>query len=265
MNNDLLIIPISRLVANILLEEKMEETISLKNVFNTLKSRWRLITLITLISALFSLLISYFILTPIYQASTQILVNQKDSENQVDITQLSSNVNLINTYSVIIKSPVILEKVIEKLDLKQSTEELNQKIKISSDENSQVFSLTVEDNNASRAVEIANEVSETFQKEIQGIMNVDNVNILAKAELEEDPMPVKPNPILNIAIATVLGLMAGVGLAFLFEYLDNTFKDAHEVEAYLGLPVIGSIQEFPNEKGKKSSKAQVLRGETIES
>ena len=161
-------------------------------------------------------------------------MNQKNSENQLDITQLSSNVDLINTYSVIIKSPVILEKVIEKLNLKQSTEELNQKITVSSEENSQVFSLTVEDNNAARAVEIANEVSETFQKEIQGIMNVDNVNILAKAELKENPTPVKPNPIINMAIATILGFMAGVGLVFLLEYLDNTLKDAHEVEAYLG-------------------------------
>ena len=243
----------------------MEDTISLKNIFTILIKRWRLIVLITLVSMVTSLLISYFTLTPIYQSSTQILVNQKDSQNQVDITQLSSNVDLINTYSVIIKSPVILEKVIEKLDLKQSTEELNQKITVSSEENSQVFSLTVEDNNAARAVEIANEVSETFQKEIQGIMNVDNVNILAKAELEENPTPVKPNPILNMAIATILGFMAGVGLVFLLEYLDNTFKDAHEVEAYLGLPVIGSIQEFPVEKGKESSKVQVLRGETIES
>ena len=243
----------------------MEETVSLKNIFTTLKKRWLLILFITMTSTLISFIISYFILTPTYEASTQILVNQKNSENQLDVTQLSSNVDLINTYSVIIKSPVILEKVIEKLNIKQSTVELNQKIRVSSEENSQVFSLTVEDNNAARAVEIANEVSETFQKEIQGIMNVDNVNILAKAELEEDPIPVKPNPIINMAIATVLGFMAGVGLVFLLEYLDNTFKDAHEVEAYLGLPVIGSIQEFPEEKGNKSSKAQVLRGETIES
>ena len=40
---------------------------------------------------------------------------------------------------------------------------------------------------------------------------------------------------------------------------------AHEVEAYLGLPVIGSIQEIPVEKGKESSKVQVMGGETIES
>ena len=75
--------------------------------------------------------------------------------------------------------------------------QINQKITINSHENSQVFSLTVEDSNAARAVKIANSVSETFQKEIPGIMNVDNVSILAKAEFKENPTPVKPRPIIE--------------------------------------------------------------------
>ena len=95
----------------------------------------------TLVAALISGIFSYFILTPIYQASTQILVNQKNTENQIDITQISSNVELINTYSVIIKSPAILEKVIESLDLTQDVEQLNQNISVNSQENSQVFSV----------------------------------------------------------------------------------------------------------------------------
>ena len=126
---------------------------------------------------------------------------------------------------MIIKSPAILDKVIDDLDLTQSVDQLNQNISVNSQENSQVFSLTVTDSNASKAVEIANAVSGTFQKEIQGIMNVDNVSILAKAEVKENPTPVKPSPLLNIAIAVVVGLMAGIGLAFLLEYMDNTLKD----------------------------------------
>ncbi len=55
-------------------------------------------------------------------------------------------------------------------------------------------------------------------------MNVDNVSILAKAELKENPTPIKPDPLMNIAIAIVVGSMAGIGLVFLLEYLDNTLK-----------------------------------------
>ncbi|MFJ8067879.1 YveK family protein [Peribacillus sp. NPDC096447] len=222
----------------------MEETISIKDIFKTLKKRWKLIMLLTLIAALISGTISYFLLTPVYQSSTQILVNQKQSENQLDSIQIRSNIDMINTYSVIVKSPAILEKVIDELELEQSVDQLSEKITINSQENSQVFSLTVQDSNPSKAVEIANTVSETFQKEIKNIMNVDNVSVLAKAEIKENPTPVKPNPLLNIAIAVVVGLMAGIGLAFLLEYMDNTIKDEDDIERLLELPILGSIQKI---------------------
>ncbi|MCY8939255.1 YveK family protein [Peribacillus frigoritolerans] len=226
----------------------MEETISIQDIFKTLKKRWKLIMLLTLISALVSGSISYFLLTPIYQSSTQILVNQKQSVNQLDSTQIRSNIDMINTYSVIIKSPAILEKVIDELELDQSVDQLSQKITINSQENSQVFSLTVQDSNSAKAVEIANTVSSIFQNEIKDIMKVDNVSILAKAEVKENPTPVKPNPLLNIAIAVVVGLMAGIGLAFLLEYLDNTIKDEDDIERLLDLPLLGSIQKISQHK-----------------
>ncbi|MDM5285522.1 YveK family protein [Peribacillus frigoritolerans] len=226
----------------------MEETISIKDFFKTLKKRWKLIMLLTLIAALISGTISYFLLTPVYQSSTQILVNQKESKNQLDSTQIQSNIAVINTYSVIIKSPAILEKVINDLELEQSVDQLSHKITITSQENSQVFSLTVQDSNPSKAAEIANAVSGTFQKEIKDIMNVDNVSILAKAEIKENPTPVKPSPILNIAIAVVVGLMAGVGLAFLLEYMDNTIRDEKDIETLLDLPLLGSIEKISQHK-----------------
>lgn len=240
----------------------MEETISIKDIFNTLKKRWILITLITVGAALISGIISYYILTPIYQASTQILVNQKDTENQLDVTKLSSNIEIIKTYSVIIKSPAILEKVIDQLELDQSVSSLSNTMTINSQDNSQVFSLTVENSDPAMAVTIANSVSETFQKEIQNIMNIDNVSILAKANLSENPAPVKPNSLLNFAIAVVVGLMAGIGLAFLLDYLDNTIKNPKELETLLALPVLGSIRKFDKSiKNSKKYPANIIRSE----
>lgn len=243
----------------------MKETVRINDMVRTLKRRWKFIVLTTLCVVLISAAISYFVLTPIYQASTQILVNQKDTKHQLDVTQLSSNVNLINTYSVIIKSPAILEKVIENLKLTENIKQINEKITIDNTQNSQVFSLTVEDRNPVMATKIANSVSETFQKEIPNIMNVDNVSILAKAEFEDQPTPVKPNPLLNMAIACVVGLMTGIGLAFLLEFMDSTLKDDHDIEEYLKLPVLGSISKISqiHKKGEKGTVIQKLGGETM--
>lgn len=223
----------------------MEETISLKEIAATLRKRLMLIALLAAIAVAVSGMISYFILTPVYQASTQILVNQKSNEQSIlDPNQVRTNVEMINTYSVIIKSPIILDEVIEELNLSLTTDQLTEKITVNSEQNAQVFNLTVEDEDPAQAVKIANGISEIFGSEVTEIMNIDNVKVLSPAVLKENPSPVKPKPLLNMAIALVVGLMAGVGLTFLLEYLDNTIKTEDDIQNILQLPVLGVIPKI---------------------
>lgn len=243
----------------------MEESINIRGLFEIIRKRLMLITILTFIIAAIGGGISYYLLIPKYEASTQILVNQKGSNNLLDTTQMRGNIELINTYSVIIKSPAILDKVIETLKLDVSVEQLNKTIAVSSQSESQIFSLTVRSSDPARAVEIANTISETFQREIRGIMNVDNVNILAKAVLAKEPQPVSPNPVINIAISIVIGLMFGIGLSFLLEYLDNSLKTAEDVMEILGLPVLGSIYKIPKQKVKNDHSKRRIGVEMIES
>lgn len=247
----------------------MEETISLKELAETLKKRLKLIVLITIAAALISGIISYFVLTPIYQSSTQLLVNQAKTEQQMyNPAEVQTNLQLISTYNVIMKSPAILEKVAQNLDLDLTPEQLSSKITVASEQDSQVVNITVQDKSAGTAADIANETARVFQAEIVKIMSVDNVSILAPAEVGENPSPVKPQPLLNIAIAMVVGLMAGVGLAFLLEYLDNTIKSEQDVEKLLGLPVLGGVTTIDASGGKPGSKTSnskktAVRGETV--
>ncbi|MHC8514325.1 YveK family protein [Sporosarcina sp. ITBMC105] len=226
----------------------MEETISLQDLFRTLKKRIGLIFMITILAMGVAAVVSYFFMTPIYQSSTQILVNQKaDETNQFNQQAIQTNLQLINTYNVIIKSPAILSKVIEQLDLETTPAELNGQLTVNSAQNSQVVSLTVQDENPYRSVDIANTTAEVFQAEIKTLMNVDNVNILSPAIPSDNPSPVKPRKLLNIAIAAIVGLMLGVGLAFLLEYLDTTVKTEQDIEEFVGLPLLGIVSKLPDE------------------
>jgi capsular polysaccharide biosynthesis protein len=235
----------------------MEETISLRELMETLRKRMSLIILITLTAILVSGAVSFFLLTPIYQSSTQLLVNQAKSDQPAyNPGEIQTNLQLINTYNVIIKSPAILEKVSSDLNLDLNASQLNQKITVGSEAESQVINLSVTDTDPQKAANIANKTAEVFQTEITKIMNVDNVSILAKAEVGEKQSPIKPKPLLNIAIATVVGLMIGVGLAFLLEFLDNTIKTEQEVEKLLGLPVLGSIARIEDQKEEKKEKSR---------
>ena len=246
----------------------MEESISLKELFLTLKKRLSLIIIITAIATATSGIVSYFVLTPIYQSSTQILVNQSKSDQQVyNVGEVQTNLQLINTYNVIIKSPAILDKVIEKENLEMSAGALNGLVTVASEQNSQVVNITVQNEDPQKAAAIANSIATTFKEEISTIMNVDNVSILTQAQLGENPSPIKPQPALNMAIALVVGLMAGVGLAFLLEYLDNTIKNEQDIENQLGLPVLGAITtiNMEGEMKEQNSKTSLprTRGESV--
>lgn len=238
----------------------MEETISLQELFRTLRKRMKLIVILTALAITISGVISYLFLTPIYQASTQILVNQE----KVDTTALNpaniqTDLQLINTYNVIIKSPAILDKVVEELDLNSSASELYEQITVNSEQNSQVVNISVQNEDPKLATDIANKVASVFQEQVKILMNVDNVNILAAAQLPENPQPVKPNPLLNMAIAAVVGLMLGVGLAFLIEYLDTTIKTEQDVEDSLGLPILGLISPIPDSEMVTTNQTIVQR------
>ena len=230
----------------------MEESISLKELFQTLKKRITLIISIILIAMIVSGVVSYFVLTPEYKSSTQILVNQaKDDETIYNYNEVQTNVQLINTYSVIIKSAAILNSVKNDLGLDMSMSQLNNKIIVESAQNSQIMTISVIDSNPIVALEIANKTAEVFEKEIKKLMKVDNVSILPLADDQENQSPVSPNPPLNIMIAAVIGLIIAIGLAFLLEYLDNTVKTEQDIEKLLELPVIGAITIIDENKDAK--------------
>ncbi|MGY3718121.1 YveK family protein [Sutcliffiella cohnii] len=245
----------------------MEETISLKELFQTIKKRIGLILTITIIATTVSGLVSFFLLTPIYQSSTQLLVNQtKGEQGYYDVNQIRSNLEIINTYNVIIKSPAVLEKVSDRLDSGATVSSLNSKITVGSEGNSQILKITVQDPDPIMAAKIANITADVFQNEIITLMNVDNVSVLSVAQVGDSPKPVKPQPALNMAIAFVVGLMLGVGMAFLLEYLDNTVKNEQDLEKLLSLPVLGTIMVIDDseiEEARRNERTAKVRGETV--
>ncbi|HEX7066343.1 MAG TPA: Wzz/FepE/Etk N-terminal domain-containing protein [Bacillales bacterium] len=240
----------------------MEETISLKEIFATIKKRIWMILFITVIATAATGITSYFIMTPIYEAETQILVQSESDSDEFDYSQVQTNLKLVNTYSVIVKSPRILEKVVDELDLDKDVGQLQHQLSVNNEENSQVLNIAVTSPEPSEAVQLANTIAEVFQDQIVNIMSVDNVSILSKADLGAHPQPVKPNPLLNMGIAFVVGLTIGLGLAFLLEYLDNTIKTEQDIEKLLGLPVLGAVTEIDLEQHNTQSRVAKRRVES---
>ncbi|MEK4424526.1 YveK family protein [Solibacillus sp. FSL K6-1523] len=232
----------------------MEETIKIQEVVETIRKRLLLIIILLIITAGITAGISFYVLTPIYQAQTQILVNQNNNTNEpYSRSQIETDIQLINTYNVIITSPAILNKVIERMKINMLPEKLKEQITLTNESDSKVINIIVEDSSPQQAVDISNTVADVFKEEIPKLMNVDNINILSVAKLSENPNPIKPNKTLNITIAAVIGLMLGIGLSFLLEFLDTTIKSEKDIEDIVGLPTMGVIGLIAKEKIKKST------------
>jgi capsular exopolysaccharide synthesis family protein len=73
-------------------------------------------------------------------------------------------------------------------------------------------------------------------------MKTGNIRIIDRAEVPEDP--IKPKKKLNILLAIIVSLLTGTGLAFFFEYLDNTINTPEDVKQHLNIPYLGLTPLF---------------------
>lgn len=216
----------------------MEEVIDISKVLNLLKRHWKFIVGISVLGALIAAAISFYLIKPTYSASTQILVNSKDDKTQYELQANQTDLQLINTYNEIIKSPVILDKVADNLNIPSN---FASKISVSNSTQSKVITIAATSKNYKDAAKIVNETARVFSKEVGKIMKTDNVTVLTKADEDIKASPVKPKPLINILIGLILGLLLGLAITLLNSILDKRVQTEEEVQEILGLPVIGMI------------------------
>jgi len=229
----------------------MEEEIELRQYWEVLRKRWVIVVVLPLIAALTSGIISFYVIKPVYQASTTLIVGKKAADVQaaaqmLDNSVLLANQQLAKTYATIAQSRTVEQNVIKALGLSVTVEGLDGMISINPVKTTEILEIQVTNTNPELAASIANTMFQEFSKAVIEIKKVDSVSIVDKAVTPEQP--VKPNKKLNILIAFVVGLMASVGLVFMLEYLDNTIKTSSDVEKLLGIPVLGIIPNYQTGK-----------------
>ena len=73
---------------------------------------------------------------------------------------------------------------------------------------------------------------------------LESTNIMVVDPARIPDHPVKPRKARNVLLAIIVGLTLGVGMAFFFEYLDNTINTPDELERYFKVPFLGVIGKF---------------------
>ena len=83
------------------------------------------------------------------------------------------------------------------------------------------------------------------QVSVAGTVGTNNISIIDKAGIPYEKH--KPRLRNNLAFGLLLGLMLGMGAAFLREFMDDTLKGSDEVERVTGLPVLGLLPNIKNQ------------------
>ena len=224
--------------------EQIDE-IDLREYIFIIRKRIWIILLITVVSVAASGLVSFYVLESVYETHTTMMVGKTKQEQMIEYNDVLLSQKLVKTYGEIARSRIVSKEVIENLNLEYTPEQLKNKVSVSPVKDTEIIMISVQDSDPAKAAEIANNVALVFIKHVVAIMNVDNVQVIDKAEIPQNA--IKPREMLNMAIAGLLGLMLSFGIVFLLEYLDNTIKSPGDVEKYLELPTIGTIPEI-NEK-----------------
>lgn len=254
--------------------EESANSIDLNRLIAIFRKHIKLLVIWTLVAGLLGFVVAEFVVVPKYTATTEILVNQKhnsDSNGQAYNNQ-QADIQMINTYRDLITNQVILNKVSNELNSAKTARkygrtynmpvaELKNAIAISTQQNSQVFSVAVKTDDPNLSAATANTIAHVFKKQIRKIMSVNNVTIVSRAAMPDSPS--FPNAKLFTLAGAILGLLCSAIYLIVKELMDTTIKDDEFMTKELGLTNLGHIDHFhmehkfhPNRSVESSTQAE---------
>jgi non-specific protein-tyrosine kinase len=150
--------------------ETMEESVDFREYLALL---WHWTWLITLVGLIVGAAAFFFSsrMTPYYQASTTILVNQAPATKTTDYSSLMASESLTSTYSEMIKTGPVLNETAELLGLSMPIADLRKMITVSPVSDTQLIQVAVESTDPGAAAAIANALVQVFGEQVQDIQS----------------------------------------------------------------------------------------------
>lgn len=202
-------------------------------------------------------LISVYALTPMYTSTAKMYI-LTNSDSMVSLADLQMGSSLANDYEELIKSRPVVETVAENLNLDITYRELLSMVSITNPDNTRIIRIQIDYPDPVAAKKIANEFVCVAQKQISQIMKIEEPTVVEEAVEAEGQS--SPNNKRNILIGALLGLILAVGFLATRYILDDTVKNADDVEKLLGLNTLASVPEEGGTDNSEKKQRRKLRG-----
>ena len=192
-------------------------------------------------------------ITPQYAATAKVFVGPRTVEQNDAagvLQELTASQQYVTSYAEMLKSRPLAEIVVQKAQAPITASELSRKTETKIVPDTRLIEVTVTDPSPTRAQTYVNQMVDAFVKDEGRIFGGGGAITASVFEPALKPTtPVSPKPLQNGIIGGLLGLMLGVGIAFLLEQLDTTLRNKEDVEKVLApTPVIATIPLSPTAK-----------------
>lgn len=224
------------------------------------KKKW-FVAIVTLISIAIGYVYSYYHVVPKYEATTTLMLGrisnfssestESRDDYQIAQSEITINSSLVSTYSKLITSRTLVQKVIANLNLGLSEGAIIGSTTVSRVEQTQLIQIKVRNTNGELASKIANEIAKVFSEQIEDIYNINNVYIVDKAIPSGSPYNI--NHTKDLGISALIGFVLSSGLVLLYYLLDNTIKSEEQLEENVGVKNLINIPLEKKRKNKVSS------------
>ena len=219
------------------LHENEELTIDLKGLLLKVKKYWYFILIGFLVGVLIGIVFKAFS-TPQYKASSLVYLRNGDSSISLQDLQIGSE--LTKDYEVIFKSRPNLEKVISKLNLDYTYEELNGMVTINNLTDTRILKVEVVSDDPKISKDIANEV---VSYGMDSVREIDSQEPYLVEKAIQNNESISTSLIKLIAIGGLLGIFISLGIIFLRFALSENIQSIEDVERSLNLPVLAVVME----------------------
>ena len=184
--------------------------------------------------------------TPQFSSSARLFVSTAPSDSGDAYQGSLFSAQRVTSYADLVSGRELSSRVIERLGLELEPQELANKITATVVPETVILELTVTDPSPEQAQRLAQSVAlelTGFVDELETPRGRNSAPIKASvvdaAGLSSEP--VSPQPMRNLGLAAILGLLLGLGAAVLRELLDTSVKSNEDVSQAVGAPVMGSI------------------------
>ena len=218
--------------------------LTIKDVFKIMLQRIWLVVLVPLFVVIVTAVLVWFVIAPVYTATTSMYVlNKQSAENSmINYSDLQSSALLTADYRELILSKRVLSAVAQEYGLDAETMQEDFDIEVSSANNTRVLEISVTSGDPVLAANMATAIGREFSTTVVEIMDANNVNFV---DIAEPPLaPSAPQKALTVAVAGIAALLLAIGLALMIEMLNTTIRTAEDVEKALGLTVLARVPAF---------------------